>query len=389
MAAPLDVPLDELRRRRSAKWTTFPPDVLPLPVAEMDVRLAPAVTAALRAAVDDSDTGYAGDVAPLIGAFAAFARRRWSWPVEPATVRACADVAAGATEVLRLLVAPGDGVVLMPPLYPPVRRWIGAVGARPVEVPLLDHAGGGRLDLDGIARALADGARVVFLCHPHNPTGRVHEPAELRALARLAVRHGAVVLADEIHAPLTLPGWRFHPYLTVSADAAATGIALHSASKAWNLAGLKCALIVAADPRRRAVLARLPDEAAWSVGHLGVLASTAAYRDAEPWLDSLLDALAGNVALLAELLARDLPEVAFTPPESTYLAWLDCRALGLGDDPAPLILDRAKVALSPGPAFGPPGAGFARLNLACHPELLRDAVTRMSAVRPRPVPGGS
>ncbi|MDN5932141.1 MAG: aminotransferase class I/II-fold pyridoxal phosphate-dependent enzyme, partial [Pseudonocardia sp.] len=125
---------------------------------------------------------------------------------------------------------------------------------------------------------------------------------------------------------------RFHPYLTLSADAAATGIALHSASKAWNLAGLKCALVVAADPRRLALLTRLPD--AWTVGHLGVLAATAAYRDAEPWLDSLLDAIAGNVELLGELLARHLPEVTCTPPEATYLAWLDCRALGLGDDPA-------------------------------------------------------
>ncbi|MDN5749669.1 MAG: pyridoxal phosphate-dependent aminotransferase, partial [Pseudonocardia sp.] len=144
MVAPLDVPLDELRRRRSAKWTTFPPDVLPLPVAEMDVRLAPPITAALRAAVDDSDTGYTGDLAPLLAAFAAFARRRWSWPVEPTDVRACADVATGATEILRLLVTPGETVVLMPPLYPPVRRWIQAVGAHPVAVPLLDPTGAAR-----------------------------------------------------------------------------------------------------------------------------------------------------------------------------------------------------------------------------------------------------
>ncbi|MDN5749317.1 MAG: aminotransferase class I/II-fold pyridoxal phosphate-dependent enzyme, partial [Pseudonocardia sp.] len=293
--------------------------------------------------------------------------------------------AAGATEVLRLLVAPGDAVVLMPPLYPPVRRWIQAVGARPVAVPLLDPAGAGRLDLDGIARALTNGARVVFLCHPHNPTGRVHEPAELRALARLAARHDAVVLTDEIHAPLTLPGHRFHPYLTVSADATATGIALHSASKAWNLAGLKCALAVATDPRQHAVLARLPDP--WAVGHLGVLAATAAYRDAEPWLNTLLDAITDNITLLDELLAQHLPEITYTPPQATYLAWLDCRALRLGDDPAAEILHHAKVALSPGPAFGPPGAGFARLNLACHPDLLRDAVTRMSALRPPTVPG--
>jgi cystathionine beta-lyase len=379
VSAPWDGPVARLRRRRSAKWTTFDEDVLPLPVAEMDVTLAAPIAAVLHEAVAASDTGYAGDAAPLRAAFAGFAARRWGWRPEPSGIRTCADVAVGVTEVLRCLVRPGADVVLMPPVYAPFWRWLDAVGARPVEVPLREPGSGGRLDLPGIEAALAAGARAVLLCHPHNPTGRVHDVAELQALAALAARYGATVLADEIHAPLTLPGHTFRPYLTVSEAAAATGIAFHSASKAWNLAGLKCALVVA-PAGRRDVPAGLADGMAWGVGHLGVLAATAAYDEGDAWLDSLREALAGNVALLADLLAEHLPPVAFHPPQAGFLAWLDCRGLDLGPDPASILLQRARVALSPGPDFGSPGHGFARLNLACHPDLLRDAVTRIAAV---------
>ena len=385
MAWPLDVPLGVLRGRASAKWTGFPPEVLPLPVAEMDVHLAAPVAAVLHAAVDASDTGYAGDPALLLGAFAGFAARRWQWPVDPAAVRTCADVAVGVTEVLRRLVGPGDGVVVMPPVYPPFWQWLDDVGARPVEVPLLEPDRGGRLDLPGIARALAGGARVVLLCSPHNPTGRVHPAGELRALAGLAAAAGATVLADEIHAPLTQPGRRFAPYLSVSGQAAATGVAFHSASKAWNLAGLKCALIVATDPVQRRLVQGLPHELARGAGHLGVLASTAAYRDGEPWLDTLLRALDANTRLLAELLAEHLPELTFTVPDAGYLAWLDCRGRQLGDDPAPAFLQQG-VALNGGPDFGPSGAGHVRLNLACSPQVLREAVARMAQARPHPQP---
>ena len=385
MSAPLDVRLEVLRARRSAKWTTFPRHVLPMPVAEMDVRLAPSIRSALHVAVEASDTGYAGDTAALRAAFAGFAGRRWEWEVDPSSVRSCADVAAGVTEVLRLLTAPGDGVVVTPPVYPPFWSWLKAVGARPVEVPLVELDSGGRLDLAGIDAALTGGARVVLLCSPHNPTGRVHEEEELRALAELADRHGATVLADEIHGPLTLPGQTFHPYLSVSDQGAATGIAFHSASKAWNLAGLKCALIAASHPRQQAVLAALPPEVPWAVGHFGVLAGTAAYDQGGEWLDALLDALASNVALLAELIDQHLPQIGFVRPQASYLAWLDCRRSGLGDDPAAVLLDRGQVAVSPGQDFGSAGHGFVRLNLACHPDLIRDGVTRIAAAQQQPV----
>lgn len=372
---PLDVPLADLKRRRSIKWTEHPASVLPLPVAELDVRLAPPVGQALARALERSDTGYAGDPTALLAAFCGFAGRRWGWAVDPAGLRTCADVAAGTVEVLRHLVAPGASVVIMPPVYPPFWAWLEAVGARAVEVPLVG-ADGGRLDLTGIEGALRDGCRVVLLCSPHNPTGRVHERAELAALASLAARYGATVLADEIHAPLAPTG--FVPYLTVSGDAVETGLALHSASKAWNLAGLKCALVVATGARPREVLAALPVGMTYGTGLFGALAAEAAYVQGEPWLDALLEALAANTRLLGRLLDEQLPAVSWTPPQASYLAWLDCRALGLGDDPAAVMLERSGVALGNGPAFGPPGRGFVRLNLGCSPEVLTEAVERMA-----------
>ena len=367
--------LDRLRARRSEKWTTFDRDVLPLPVAESDVRLVEPVARVLRAAVDNSDTGYVGDDTALRTAFAGFAARRWGWRLDPADTRTCADVATGITEVLRLLIRPGEPVLLCPPVYPPFWSWLAAVAARPVEVPLQP---GGMLDLPTIEAALVGGdIRVLLLCHPQNPTGRVNRPDELRELATIAARHQVTVLSDEIHAPLTLSGARFVPYLDVSPEAKATGIAFHSASKAWNLAGLKCALIVATDPARREAVGRLHHEMTWQVGHFGLLASEAAYDEGESWLDELQASLADNVALVASLLAQRLPLVNFRVPEATYLAWLDCRKLGLGDDPAAVFLSRGRVALSSGPSFGAPGLGHARLNLATHPDLLREAVTRM------------
>ncbi|MFI6450287.1 MalY/PatB family protein [Streptosporangium amethystogenes] len=373
-----DIPLEELRQRRSAKWTHHPPDVLPLPVAEMDVRLAPSVAAALHAAVERSDTGYAGDSGELVEAFRGFAWRRWRWQVEAGSVRTCADLAVGMTEVLRRLVRPGDGVVVMPPVYPPFYAWLREAGAESVPVPLLEQQRGGRLDLDGIDRVLDGGVRVVLLCHPHNPLGRVHDLDELRALAEIARRHGAIVLSDEIHGPLTHPGHAFHPYLTVSDAAVETGIAFTSASKAFNLAGLKCALIVT--ERHRAMFDRLPHELGWGVGHLGVLAATTAFTDGDDWLDRLAGRLAANAALLRDLLAERLPSVTFPEPQATYLAWLDCSSLGFGPDPAATFLDRARVALSSGPDFGSPGQGYARFNYACSSALIEEAVARMAKI---------
>jgi cystathionine beta-lyase len=375
---PFDVPLAELRRRRSAKWTGYASDVLPLPVAEMDVRLAPPIRAALQAAIDDSDTGYAGDPGALIAAFTGFAERRWNWRIDGGDVRLFTDVAVGVIELLRRIAAPGEGVLITPPVYPRFYVWLNEAGLRPVDVPLRDLDRGGRLDLERMAAALAAGVRVVLLSNPHNPTGRVHTAAELRSLAELAARHGAIVISDEVHAPLTYRTAEFSPYLALSQEARATGMTVTAASKSWNIPGLKCALLVADASLHERVLERMPRERAWAVGHLGVLASTAAFAAGDQWLDDLNAALEWNLALLRELLSSNIPRISMADPRAGYLAWLDCSALDLKAEPAHVFLERGRVALTPGRGFGPGGEHHARLNFACSVDVLAEGVRRMA-----------
>jgi len=375
---PFDVPLTELRRRRSAKWTSFAEDVLPLPVAEMDVRLAPPIAAALQTALDDSDTGYPADPGALIAAFSGFAQRRWNWRIDADDMRVCTDVAVGVIEVLRRIAAPGEAVVITPPVYPRFYAWLKELGLTAAEVPLRELELGGRIDLEGIAAAFASGARVLLLCNPHNPTGRVHEARELRELAEIAARHGAIVLSDEIHGPLTHQGATFSPYLTLSEESRGTGFALTSASKAWNIPGLKCALVVAETAHHERILRRLPHERAWGVGHFGVLASTAAFAAGEEWLDCVIAALESNVAFLREELARRIPPIHMADPRAGYLAWLDCSSLNLDAEPAHIFLTRGRVGLARGRHFGPPGLNYVRLNFGCSREVLHEAISRMS-----------
>ncbi len=372
-----EMTLDRLRARRSTKWAAYPPDVLPAFIAELDVPLAEPVAAALHAAIDDGDTGYAAP-GELSAAFAEFAAARLGWPLDPRRAFLVPDVIVGVAESLRLFTAPGDGVVINSPVYPPFYAVVHEVERRIVDVPLL-HSGerGWELDLAGLERAFAAGARAYVLCSPHNPLGRVFDPAALAEVAALAARYGVLVLADEVHAPLTLPGAAFAPFAPIAEAAGATCVALHSASKAWNLAGLKCALVIAADEPVREALRRLPVEARYRSGHLGVIASIAAFREGVAWLDALLAHLDRNRRLLAELLVRELPAVGYAPPQASFLAWLDCRALGLGDDPAKAFLQRGRVALTSGRDYGPGGVGHARLNMGTSAALLEEAVARM------------
>jgi cysteine-S-conjugate beta-lyase len=391
MVAVENISLGELRRRTGAKWRTYPPDVLPLPVAEMDFPIAGPVAEALHAAVRRSDLGYASPSPGLAEALAGFAVRRWGWLVDPAQVTLAPEVGVAVVEVLRLLARPGDRVVINPPVYDSFFPWVAEAGCRLVEVPLARTGDGWALDLEAIQAAFRDGARVHLLCSPHNPTGTVHHRQDLERLAALAARHGVTVLADEIHAPLVLPGRTHHPFLSVSPEAARHGMVFTSASKAWNLAGLKCAAIVTADPATRRLAERLPEELPWRVGQLGVLGGIAAFQEGEPWLEEVLGVLDHHRHHLAELLAARIPAIRYRPPDAGYLAWLDCSALGLGDDPSAVFLARGRVALSPGPSFGRPGVGHARLNMGTSRQILAAAVDRMAGAidgAPTPAPAG-
>ena len=390
-ASPLEqLSIERLRARTSLKWRTYPADVLPLWVAEMDVPLAPPVAAALHAAIDAGDTGYPTGVDYAL-AVRDYAALHWDWPgLDIDRTAIVPDVMMGIAETLKLVTSPGDPVVVCSPVYPPFYAFTKSAGRTIIEAPL---GADGRLDLDALGKALAtararSGRAALLLSNPHNPTGVAHTRAELEAVAEAAARYQVRVIADEIHGPLVLPGARFTPYLSV--EGADDAFVLISASKAWNLAGLKAGLLIAG-PDAAADLHRLPEEVSHGPSHLGVIAHTAAFRHGHPWLTSLLAGLAGHRDLLGELLAVHLPQVRYRPPEATYLAWLDCRAFGLHDPdaatddhvvsdlagPARMFLDRARVALSSGHVFGQGGAGFVRLNFATSAAILREAIQRM------------
>ena len=379
-------PLSRLRLRTSEKWRAYPEDVLPLFVAEMDYPLAPAVADALHAAVDRSDTGYIGPDDRTQRAFTGYAKRRWGWDVDPAQTRTTTDVGVVIVESLRMLIEPGDRVVVTPPVYPPFFDFIPEAGGVVEEVPLLEGGADGAgwaLDLAGLERAFAGGAKAFLLCNPHNPLGLVHPREELAAVAALAAHHGVWVVSDEVHAPLVHSDATFTPFLSVSEDARRIGIAAHAASKAWNLAGLKCALFVTASAEQAERIHSLPIEVEVRTSQFGRIATQAAYDSGQEWLDGALAAIESNRALLSLLLTDRLPRVRHREPHASYLAWLDLRELGCGDDPAARILEQARVAVNPGTDFGAQGAGFVRLNFACSPEVLTEAVDRIAELAHR------
>ena len=369
--------LEALRKRKSYKWSSHPADVLPAFVAEMDFDLAAPIVEAVTAALAIGDCGY-GHKGDLGEVFAVFAARRLRWSPDPSRVYAIPDVMTGIAEVIQAVTPPGSGVVINPPVYQPFFYRIRLAGRRVVEAPLR-RGDDGRYDLDpdALDRALADpDVRAYLLCSPHNPTGRVWSRPQLLTAADICQRHGAFLLVDEIHAPLVLAGAQQVPFLSLNHELSERTVSFTSATKAWNIPGLKCGVAISGSPRMSAVLQERWE--ALLAGQVGVLASVAAYG-ALPWLDALLAQLDENRARLSQLLGDHLPGVRYVPPEASFLAWLDCRTLGLGYDPAAAFLSRGRVALSPGPGFGTQGRGFARLNMGTSPELMAEAVRRMAA----------
>jgi cysteine-S-conjugate beta-lyase len=370
--------LTELARRKSFKWRTYSPDVLPAFVAEMDFTVAEPISAAVRAALAIGDTGYP-ELGELGEVYASFAASRLGWAPRKDWVFAVPDVMTGIVEVLLATTPHGSGVVISPPVYGPFFFRLGFIGRRIVEAPLRRGDDGSYdLDLAGLDRALADpGVSAYLLCSPHNPIGKVWTRDQLLAIAELCQRHDVVLLVDEIHAPLVMPDAKFVAFGSVDHAMAERAYVFSSASKGWNIAGLKCGVAVAGSEQAAAVLAERWE--ALLCSHLGLLGSVAAFSESVPWLDAAVAQIDENRALLGRLLREQLPEVGYVPGSATFLAWLDCRNLGLGDDPAAAFLDRGKVALSPGPDFGEQGTGFARLNIGTSPELVTDAVRRMAA----------
>lgn len=371
--------LEVLRKRTSAKWRTFPEDVLPLPVAEMDFPIAKPIRDVLIDMIKRSDTGYSGIAPELSQAFANYAQRNWNWTVNKEQFYLAADVGVAGVEVLRIWTQPGDKVVVNTPVYLNFFTWIKEAKCEAFDVPLINLGDAWALDLAGLEDAFAAGAKVYILCHPHNPVGHVFTLDELEKIADLAKKYGVLVISDEIHAPLIFNDAEFIPYLNVSDTARETGLCITSASKAWNIAGLKCAQIIADNTAIKDRLALLPFSSPWRTSILGVWASIAAYNQGEPWLKAVLKNLDENRHYLSKLLKKHLPKAKYTIPDSTYLAWIDLSAYSQ-EEVTKLLLDKGRVAVSNGADFGGIGKDYVRLNLATSKEIIKEAVIRMASV---------
>ena len=377
--------LSELQTHRSEKWRAFPKEILPLPVAEMDFPVADPIRQTLREMIDHSDLGYLGAIPEMGVAFAGFAQRRWGWTVDPLQVRIAADVGVGIVEVLRVITKPGDKILINSPVYPNFFTWCNETHLEHVDVPLTqseEEVNGSHwiLDWDGIEKAYASGIKAHLICNPHNPLGRVYTHEELNRLAQLAKKHNVYLLSDEIHAPLTYTEQKFTPFLSISETAREVGITITAASKGWNIAGLKCAIIVTDNAAMFETLNAIAPATHYRASLLGAFATVTAFEKGEPWLDSLMVQLNQNRKLVADLVAAKTPGVGYRIPHCSYLAWLDLTTFNLGEDPSAVLIDKAKVAFVPGIRFGAQSAQFVRLNFATSPEILEEAFNRLATV---------
>ena len=348
-------------------------------VAEMDFEVASGIRKTLSKMINESDLGYLGPIPEVGEAFSKYAAKKWHWQVDAHQVKLATDVGVAAVEIFRALAKPGDKIMVNSPVYTNFWTWIPEVHAEILDVPL-DRARGWRLDLDAIDTAFASGVKVLLLCNPQNPVGTVHTREELTALAASARKHGAVVVSDEIHAPLTFEDAEFVPFLDCGDDAEKVGICITSSSKSWNTAGLKAAIVVTKSDEMLHLVAKLPEAMHWRASLLGAFAMAESFDRSAGWVDEVVEALDENRHhLLAEIAAK-LPKVKTHLPQSTYLAWLDVSEMNLGDYPAVKILEKARVALVPGTDFGPQYGQFVRLNFATSKENITAAIDRISCL---------
>ena len=345
-------------------------------VAEMDFEIAEPIRASLAKMVAESDLGYLGPVPEVAKAFEKFASTRWGWKIDPGQLKLATDVGVATVEYLRANLNSGNRVVITSPVYSGFFEWLHELSIEPVDVPLTHSPLGWRLDLAGIETAFAAGHLTLLLCNPHNPVGRAFDRAELTALADLAARYGAVVISDEIHAPLTYG--EFTPYLSCGQNAEQTGVVITSSSKSWNLAGLKAAFLLTQSETMAAKVAKLPAAVHWRTSILGAFSMATAYGQGVEWLEHTLAALNENRHHLKTELARLLPQIRYEMPEAGYLAWLDITDLPLS---AKQIHEDAKVALVPGPDMGGPAyENWVRLNFGTSKAIITEGLERIASV---------
>jgi cystathionine beta-lyase len=368
------------RPSRGEKWSLYPEDVLPVWVADMDFPIAEPIRRVLRFGVERSDLGYPIHPAPTDVPEIAVARmrERFGWSPARESVEILTDVVQGIYVALDRFAEPGEGAVVLTPIYPPFLGAVRATKRRLIDVPLHLGESGYRVDLDAVRDAVDAETRLLLLCNPHNPSGRVFDRSELEGLAAIAEEHDLVVVSDEIHSGIVYPGRAHLPFAALSPQAAERTITLTAASKAFNTAGLRCGIAIFGSSELRRRFNSLPRHLRGGIGLLGIEGLRAAWTHGQPWLDQVLAYLEGNRQLVVDFVRDELPGMTLFPPEATYLAWLDCRQLDLEPSPYAHFLERGRVALSDGAHFGETGRGFARLNFATSRSILGDALERVA-----------
>jgi len=382
-----DITVDDLVAGGSMKWTKNPGQLAAF-VAEMDFGTAPSVTQALELATAKAQHGYLPPAAlrDMARATSEFLEARFGWSVPRSRIYATADVLSAYDVVVEHLSTPGTPVILPTPAYMPFLTLTRLRGREVIQVPMIEGEGGRpEMDLKGIGDAFAAGANLLILCNPHNPLGRVYTREELAALAEVVDAHGGRVFSDDIHAPLTFGNHHHLPYASISEVTAGHTVTAVSASKAWNIPGLKCAQLIVSNDADYEAIKAIAFIVSHGAGTSGVLANTAAYSDGGPWLEDVLSYIDRNRSLLTELLAKHLPEVRYREPEGTYIAWLDCRGLPdvtEGASWAEFFAAKAKVGVTDGVLCGEAGIGHVRLMLSTPSHILTTIIIAMAtAVR--------
>jgi len=374
--------LAELHTHRSEKWRGFPNDVLPLPVAEMDFPVAEPIKAMLTEMVAHSDLGYLGPIPELGLGFKKFAAERWGWDVDEKQVRLATDVGVAVVEILRVFTQPGDSILISSPVYHNFYTWINETRLTLVDAPF-ERTGDEAtnpwvINWDSIEKAYASGIKVHLLCSPHNPLGFIYTKQDLIKIVALAKKHNVLIISDEIHAPLTFPGETFFPILSLGSDAESVSVSVTAASKGWNIAGLKCAIIISQNAEMNSKLSKLAPAMHYRASLLGGFATAVAFADSGVWLDTVIAQLDHNRHLIKKLLAEKLPTVRYHIPQNSYLAWLDVESLNLGVDPSVTLIEKGRVAFSPGHGFGKQCDQYVRLNFATSPEIIAEAIDRIA-----------
>lgn len=376
-----DVTAASLRARRGGKWNKYGEDVLAAWVADMDFTVAAPVRDAIVSMAEHSAFGYGRmeDQEFLFRSASQWLARRHGWEPDPATFAALCDVVQGIHVVVHTFTAPGDGVLVQGPIYPPFLTSVQTQERHVVDNRLVDASGAAELDLDGLRRAAADPrTKLLLLCNPHNPSGRVLTRAELEGIAAIAIEHDLVVVADEIWMDIVYPGHRHIPFATLGPEVAARTITMTSATKSFNLGGVRCAVAIFGSQALRDQFDSLPARIRGVPSTLGIRATIAAWTDGASWFDAVMRRLDENRHTLTAFMRQRLPRVRYREPEGTYLAWLDFGDLNLEVPAAAFLLDRARVGLNDGNDFGGDGH-CARLNFATTPALLTEICERIAA----------